>query len=192
MLTLPRLAPGFTQTIEQQFAAMTHWTPPPPAPAAVESAMRPQAGTLAAAQVRVDFTIVPPTGLPKDVVSEKIVTTPVGVYSNVTRRWSVGSPAVWFIYKRADGRVITILADRFDRREGAPAKHIISVDESTSRKTLISHDKFTWLSGQQVTSAIADETISKAEIERIRAAMHGAPVIGFDSHASIVRQYRLP
>jgi hypothetical protein len=186
VLALPRLAPGFTQTIEQQVEAITHWTPPPPAPASVESAMRLRAGTLAAAQARVDFTIVPPAGLPRDVVSEKIATIPTGVYSYAMHRWSVGRAAVWFIYKRAGGREFTLLADRFDPREGAPSKRIFEADE---RKW---HDKFTWLNGDQVTSAIADETISATEIERIRTAMRGAAVRGFDPHASIVKQYRLP
>jgi len=186
VLALPRFAPGFTQTIEQQIEAIGHWTPPPPAPASVESAMRSQAGTLAAAEARVAFTIVPPAGLPQDVVSERIVTVPTGVYSNIAHRWSVGAPAVYFIYKRASGREFTLLADRFDPREGAPSKRIFDADE---RKW---HDRFSWRNGDQIMSAVAGDGFGAAEIERIRAAMHGALVTGFDTHASIVKQYRLP
>jgi hypothetical protein len=194
VLALPRIAPGVTQTIEQQVEAIMQWTPPPvPPPASVESAMRSQTGTLPAAQSRVPFTIVPPAGLPKDVVSEKIATIPTAVYSYVTHSWSVGSTAVWFVYRRADGRTMALLADGFDAREGPPSNHIFEdLGERNGREILVKHDKFTWRNGNQVMSAIADEGISAAEIARVRAAMHGVDVTGFQQHASIDKEYRLP
>lgn len=193
VLALPKIAPGFTQTIEQQVEAIMHWKPPPPAPASVESALRSQTGTLAQAQSRVAFTIVPPSGLPKEIVSEKISTMPTGVYSYRTHSWSVGSPVVWFIYERADGRTIMLLAERFDPREGPPSNHIFEdLGERNGREVLVKHDKFTWRNGDQVMSAVAGEGLSATEIVTIRSAMHGAPASGFWRHAGIVMQYRMP
>lgn len=192
VLALPRIAPGVTQTIEERVEAIVHWTPPPPAPASVETAMRSKPGTLAQAQSRVAFRIVPPAGLPKDIVSQRIVTTPTGVYSNTTHRWSVGKPAVWFIFRRANGESFSLLADRFDPRVGPPSKYIFDFDERDAHGMPVRHEKFTWQNGDQVMSAVAGEELSATEIAAIRTAMHGAAVISADQHASIVKQYRLP
>lgn len=195
IVALPRVAPGFTQTIEQQVESVLRWTPPPRAPASVESAMKSRTGDLAAAQARVDFTIVPPTGLPKDVISEKIATTPTGVYSKITHSWSVGNPCVWFVYRRTGGRSFMVLADRFDPREGAPAKYIFEDrGERNGRELLVRHEHFTWRNGLQIMSAIADEGISAAEIVTIRSAMRGTPYYGIwpPQRATIEKQYRMP
>ena len=194
VIALPRVAPGVTQTIEQQVEAIMRWTPPPvPPPASDESAMRSQTGTLTSAQSRVSFTIVPPAGLPKDVVSEKIATIPTAVYSYITHSWRVGSPAVWFVYRRTGGRTMALLADGFDAREGPPSNHIFEdLGERNGHEILVKYDKFTWRNGNQVMSAIADKDVSAAEIARIRAAMHGVAATGFREHATIVKQYRGP
>lgn len=192
VLALPRIAPGVTQTIEQRVEAIVHWTPPPPPPASVESAMRSKTGTLAQAQARVAFTIVPPAGLPKGVVSERVVTIPTGVYSYATHRWSIGKPAIFFVYRRANGKSFALLADRFDPREGPPSKYIFDADERDAHGMPVRHENFAWRNGDQVMSAAAGEGLSAAEITAIRDAMHGSAVTGADRHASIVKQYRLP
>jgi hypothetical protein len=195
VVALPRVAPGFAQTIEQQIEAVLRWTPPPPAPAAVESAMRSHTGDLGAAQSRVDFTIVPPEGLPKDVVSERVATTPTGVYSKITRSWSVGSPCVWFVYRRAGGGSFMLLADRFDPREGPPAKYVFEdLGERNGHELLVRHENIAWRNGQQITSAVAGEGISAAEIASIRSAMRGIPYDGVwpPQRTTIEKQYRLP
>jgi hypothetical protein len=193
VLGLPTVAPGITQSIEAQIQAIIRWTPPPPAPTSVESAMRAQTGSLTAAQSRVDFTIVPPAALPTDVVSERIVTIPTGVYSDVTHRWSVGSPAVWFTYRRHNGAEFSLLADRFDPREGPPDRYVFEDrGERNGREILVKHENYTWRNGDQVMGAVAGEGLSAGEIMRIRGAMRGAPVTGALPHATIVKQYRLP
>jgi hypothetical protein len=194
VLALPKVGPGLTQTIEQQVEAILHWTPPPPAPKSVESAMRSQTGSLAAAQSRVSFTIVPPAGLPTDALLDRIVTTPTGIYSKITRRWSVGSPFVVFIYRRPGGRTFSLMAERFDPREGPPSKYVFE-DRGVrdGRIFVVRHDRFTWRNGEQVMSTTADEGISAVEIARIVAAMNGAAIPGVwpPQHGSIEKQFRI-
>lgn len=193
---LPTMAPGLTQNIEAQIEAILRWKPPPAPPAAVESAMRSHTATLAQAQARVNFTIVPPAGLPKDVVSETVTTVPTGIYSRITRSWSVGSPAVYFVYgRRLGGGPFTLLADRFDSREGPPSKYMfLDEGERNGHEVVERHDRFVWRNGDQVMSATAGEGLSAAEIERIRAAMHGTPVPGVwpPRNGGIEKQYRMP
>ena len=195
IVALPTVAPGLTQSIEAQIEAILRWKPPPPAPVSVESAMHSHYGTLAQAQTRAGFAIVPPAGLPKDVVSEEIATTPTGIYSRVTRSWSVGSPAVWFVYHRRGGESFTLLADRFDSREGAPSKYVF-LDEGVrnGHEMLKRYETFSWRNGDQVMSAAAGEGLAAAEIERIRSAMRGTPIPGVwpPQPGSIEKQYRMP
>ena len=195
VVALPTMAPGVTQNVEAQIEAILRWKPPPPAPAAVESAMRSHTATLAQAQARVNFKIVAPAGLPKNVVSETVTTVPTGVYSRTTRSWSVGNPAVWFVYRRRGGASFTLLADRFDPREGPPSKYMF-LDEGkrNGREIVERHDTLVWRNGDQVMSATAGEGLSATEIERIRAAMHGTPIPGVwpPQNGSIEKQYRLP
>jgi hypothetical protein len=195
VLSLPAVAPGLTQSIEAQIEAVLHWTPPPPAPSSVESAMRSHIGDLAAAQARVDFTIVPPTGLPKDVISERVATTPTGVYSKITDSWSVGSPCVWFVYRRSDGRSFMLLADRFDSRTGPPSRYIFEDrGERDGREVLVRHERYVWRNGDQVMSAVADEGISAPAIQAIRSAMGGIveKVVWPPQSGTIEKQYRMP
>ncbi|HEY6450916.1 MAG TPA: hypothetical protein VIX60_09590 [Candidatus Cybelea sp.] len=196
MFALPSVAPGFTQTIEAEIEAIVRWKPPPPPPKSVESAMRSQTGTLAAAQSRVSFKIVPPTGLPRNVVSEKIVTTPTGVYSKTTHSWSVGSPAVTFIYRRADGRTFMLLADRFDPRQGPPSKYMFEgMDRiQNGRELIVRHENFTWRNGDQSMSAVAGEGISASEIAGVRHAMGGIAVPGTwpPRDGTVEKRYRIP
>lgn len=194
LVTLPRLAPGLTQTVEQQVRALLRWTPPPPAPKSVWSAMRPLDETLATAQSHVSFTISPPAGLPRDVVSEKVSTIAAGVYTKATHSWSVGSRVVTFTYRRADGRSFMLTARRFDSREGPPSKYIFNADERDAHGLPVRHDVFTWRNGDQAMSAIAGEGVSAAEIAAIREAMHGVSIRGVWAPGSggNVTQYRIP
>ncbi len=195
-LGLPGIAPGLTQSIKGEIEAIVRWKPPPPAPTSIESAMRSQIGTLAAAQSRVSFKILPPAGLPRDVVSEKIATTPTAIYSKVTRSWSVGSPAVTFIYRRADGRSFQLRADRFDPREGPPSKYMFEEMDrvQAGREVIVRRDNFTWRNGDQSMNAVAGEGITASDIARIRDAMHGSAVPGTwpPRDGTIVKQYRIP
>jgi hypothetical protein len=194
-IALPVVSTGLTQNIEAQIEAILRWKPPPPAPASVDSAMRSRYGTLAQAQARVGFTIVPPAGLPKDVVSNAIATTPTGIYSRPTHSWSVGSPVVWFVYRRRGGGSFTLRADHFDPREGAPSKYVF-LDEGVrnGHEVLERYATFSWRNDDQVMSATAGEGLTVAEIEHIRAAMGGTPIPGVwpPQNGGIEKKYRLP
>jgi hypothetical protein len=196
VLVAPRVAPALTDAIEAQIQAILHWTPPPPAPPAVWSAMRPRTATLAQAQSRVSFTIVAPEGLPKDAVSERIVTKAPGVYSKTTRSWSLGSPAVVFLYRRAGGRSFMLTADRYDPRSGPPSKYLfVDLDRAQNgHEVVLRRDVFTWRNGDQVMDAHVDEGISAPEIAAIRTAMHGTIVSGVwpRPEGTSVTQYRIP
>jgi hypothetical protein len=195
IVTLPVVAPGFVQSLEAQIEAILRWTPPPAPPASIESTMRPHIGTLTQAQARVAFTIVAPAGLPKDVVSETIATTPTGVYSKATGSWSVGGPCVRFTYKRRGGLSLTLLADRFDPRTGPPSKYIfLDEGERNGHEVLLRRKVFTWRNGDQVMSTTEGAGFSATDIARIRSAMHGIPIPGVwpPQDGIIVKQYRLP
>jgi len=131
--------------------------------------------TLAAAQARVLFKIAPPAGLPRDIVSAKILTAPTGVYSTLTHSWQTGPSTVTFIYRRAGGRSFSLLADRFDPRSGPESKYMIEAKEPTpdGQPVVVKHEKFAWRNGSQIMTAIEGEGITSAEIEAIRTAMNG-------------------
>jgi hypothetical protein len=194
---LPAVAPGFIQSAQEQIEAILHWKTPPPAPGRVWSAMRSQSATLAAAQGRVSFTIVPPTGLPADVVSEKLDTSAPGIYSKITHSWSLGSPIVFFTYRRAGGRSFMLEAERFDPRAGPPSKYMFEdMDrKSNGREVVVRREHFTWRNGNQVMSATEDEGISAFEIAKIQAAMRGVTIPGVytpPQAGTTVQQLRIP
>ncbi|MEO6835635.1 MAG: hypothetical protein ABI231_06990, partial [Candidatus Tumulicola sp.] len=157
----------------------------PAAPASLKSSLKSQTVTLATAQSRVRFTIVPPAGLPKDVVSEKIVTTPTGVFSKATHAWRVGSPALTFTYRRAGGNTFVLLADRYDPQDGLPPKYMFEALDPApdGRPVLVKHEHFAWRNGSQVMSVNAGEGLSAAEIGSIRLAMHGVALLRRELHA---------
>jgi hypothetical protein len=136
--------------------------------------------TLAKARSLVPFTIAPPTGLPRDIISTRIRTTPSLVYSPVRQQWRIGSRVVWFIYHRASGSTFQLMADQFDSSIAPPGKYIFEGKDPTpdGRPVLVRHLFFVWRNGDQVMSATADMGISAPEIEAIRSAMHGVSIPG--------------
>jgi hypothetical protein len=194
-LALPAIAPGLTQSIAAQIAAILRWTPPSAPPRTLELLLSSQSGTLVAAQARVDFTIVAPAGLPPDVISERIATAPTGDYSLAAKRWSVGSRVLYFSFRRHNGRTFTLLAERVDPREAPPSKYMFEdLGERNGREVLVRHDRFTWRNGDQAMSAIAGDGISDGEIVAIREAMRGTvvPATWPPRSGRIEKQYRLP
>jgi hypothetical protein len=196
---LPRVAPGFTQSLEARIEAVLHWTPPPSPPAALLEAMKSQTGSLAAAQSRVPFKIVPPAGLPSDVVSEKIVTTPTGVYTKANGTWTLGSAAVTFIFRRADGRSFSVQADRYDPQGRATPKYMWEDDGTAAdgHERLVKHEHFAWRNGDQVMAADEDGSVSAREIASIQSAMNGVMLPRTDSRTRLneggkAKMYRLP
>jgi hypothetical protein len=137
--------------------------------------MRSQIGSLATAQSRVHFTIVPPAGLPNDVTSATISTTPTAVYSKATRSWHVGPPDIQFSYHRSGGRFFFLIANRFDPQSCPPAKYTFDADgrSADGHRIVVKRRHFVWRNGDQVMDANEDEDIRASEIETIRTAMHG-------------------
>jgi hypothetical protein len=195
-LFLPVLAPGLARSLEADVATMLHWTPPPPAPRKVWSAMAPQPATLAQAQARVDFTIVPPDGLPSGASLERISTTAPGVYSKRSRSWSVGNASVAFIYRRESGGEFILWASRADPREGPPSKYMFEdMDRrSNGHEVVIRRDRYTWRNGTQTMTAITGDALNGQEIVAIRGAMRGEPVreVWPPQYGSIDKEIRLP
>ncbi|MBV9700704.1 MAG: hypothetical protein JO078_11350 [Candidatus Eremiobacteraeota bacterium] len=193
-VALPKIAPSLAQSLEAQTRALLHWTPPPPAPQHVWSAMRPESSTLAAAQGRVAFRIIAPAGLPADVVATSVSIARAGAYSTTTRSWSAGDATVTFSYRRADGRSFRLMAERFDSSAPPPSKYIFNSDVRDARGLPVRYDIFTWRNGDQTMSAVAGDGISSAEIQRIAGAMHGIPIPGVwpPRHTAIEKEYRIP
>ncbi len=190
VIALPSISPALVQTIEARYRAALQalgGIAPPPAPKALVSTLSSQSrnATLAIAQSRVRFTIVPPVGLPNDVVSAKIQMTPTGVYSKITHSWSVGSPSVSFSYHRADGRSFGLMAEQFDRQDGLQPKYMFEADglASNGRPVLVKHEHFAWRNGNQVMMATQSDGISAPEIEAIQAAMRGVALPRRELHA---------
>lgn len=192
---LPSVAPSFVQNVEAHVEAILRWTPPSTLPRSVWSALRSKTRTLTEAQSRVPFTVVPPVGLPSDVVSAQIQTTPTGIYSKKTHSWRVGSPTVTFSYRRADGGSFALLASQFDPQDGPPSKYIFE-DKGQApdgREILVRHDVFVWRNGSQVMEVHSDEGLTVREIESIRASMRGVPIPGVwpPAHSTSNKLYRL-
>jgi hypothetical protein len=185
---VPLIAPGVVESVEARIAQILRWIPPSvPTPHWLTSQLRPQEATLAGAQARVPFTIVPPVGLPRDVTVLSIATSPSGVYDKLTGKWQLGSQVVYFSYRRSGSRSFTLLADRFDPRTGPPSQYQY---EDTGRlrdgmPVLVRHEKFTWRNRDQVMTAIDDASISADEIQAIRNAMHGVPVAATQTRSGL-------
>jgi len=166
------------QTIEARYRAALQalgGIAPPPVPKSINSSLSSQRATLSTAQSRVRFTIIPPAGLPSDVVSSSIQTTPTAVYSKATHSWHVGPRAVNFSYRRAGGRWFALVAERFDPQSGFPPKYMFEPKPPApdGHPVLTKYEHFAWRNGNQMMSATADEGISAPEIAAIRLAMSG-------------------
>jgi hypothetical protein len=170
------------------------WTPPAGAP---KSSIPPAArADIAAAQAHLDFTLVPPSGLPADVVATKIWTAPTQIYTKATHIWATGPAFAMFIYRRSGGRSFSILADRFDAETGTPSKYMFeSLDLPGGRAALTRHEKFTWRNGDQMMSIVEGDGIDAAEIEAIRQSMNGVPIPAFfpSRHdGKVIKRYLAP
>lgn len=173
----PSQTVALIESTGQRLADIMLWTPPPPPPKSLVATDRAEVATLASAQARVSFRIVPPSGLPRDVTSQRITLLPTLVYSKITHRWSRGEPVVAFDFKRTRGREFGLVAEPYDQRFGPPPAFIFE-DDSTGGRMLVKHRNFAWRNGDQMMSMSEDSNISAAEIEAIRAAMGGIPIPG--------------
>ncbi|MDQ2992234.1 MAG: hypothetical protein M3R30_05385 [Candidatus Eremiobacteraeota bacterium] len=188
IVAFPSTSAALIQSVEARYRAALQalgGTAPPPAPQALISSLHVRSATLASARSRVRFTIVPPAGLPQDVVSIQIDTAPTGVYSKATRSWSVGSPSVTFSYRRSGGRAFSLRADRYDPQATLTGKYMFEALDPgpDGRPRLLRHRQFAWRNGNQIMTVIEDAGIGSREIEAIRQAMHGVILPQRDLHA---------
>lgn len=178
VLAFPSNSLGVVQTIEARYRAVVQamgGIPPAVAPPkSLLPALSPQNATPTTAQSRVSFKLVTPAGLPHDIVSAKIQTTPVAVYSKTAHAWGVGSKIVTYYYDRAGGRSFDLTAERYNPRE-PPARYMFEAKDPTAdgRPVIIKHEKFAWRNGNQTMTVVEGEGITASEIEAIRVAMHG-------------------
>lgn len=185
---LPLISPAVMQGLEARYRAALQalgGIAPPPAPRALISQLKSQTVTLAQAQSRVSFAIVLPSGLPKDVVSSKIVVTPTGIYSKQTNSWRIGPSEVTFAYRRAGSREFLLQAARYDANAEKPGKYVFEARDPmpNGRPVLVKHERFAWRNGDQLMLAVEGPDISASEIRSIQAAMHGVPVLRRELHA---------
>lgn len=173
------------------------WTPPPRPSKTLERSVVSESGSLAAAQSKATFRIVPPAGLPSGIVSAKIQTNPMLIYTKASNSWSKGPVSVWFTYRLADGRTLQLMAEPYDPRTGLPPKYIFEGDEAGhGRVALTKNAHYAWRNGDQVMSATEGDGITSRDIEAIRNAMHGVELRAWEpgqpDSSTIVKQYRLP
>ncbi|HET9095983.1 MAG TPA: hypothetical protein VFN37_04935 [Candidatus Baltobacteraceae bacterium] len=178
---IPLISPAVMQGLETRYRAALQalgGIAPPPAPRTLISQFKSETVTLAQAQSRVSFTIVPPGGLPKDVVSSKIVVAPTGILNTRTHSWSVGPQEVTFWYRRANGRAFTLVADRYDAHGERPGEYVFEPGgiARNGRPILIKHRHYAWRTGDQQMLATQGTALRAAEIFAIQSAMHGTPV----------------
>jgi hypothetical protein len=166
------------------------WTPPPNPPKALDKAAESEQVSLAAAQTRVPFRIVPPAGLPSDAVLTGIHTMPVLSYDEAKHVWSKDSPTLAFEYRRADGRAFQLVAEKDDPRTGAPPRSIFEAEDLPGGKVALTRRAhYAWTNGDQMISVNANG-ITVAEIKAICAAMNGQPV-HHNARETVTKRYSL-
>lgn len=180
MLMFPTASSAFVQSLQAiNRAALVALggIAPPPAPKSFVSALEPHTMTLAQAQARATFTIVPPEGLPADTQTTKIEVGPTGVYDARTHRWKRGTAEIVFAVHRPGGRVFYALAQRFDARSEMP-KFVFDADSPLvhGRPALKKYENFAWRNGDQQMSIVEGHGVTAAEILAIERAMRGIPV----------------
>lgn len=186
----------FERIVVNSYAAahrLMDWTPPPPPPKSLEAAQKSVQLSLAAAQRKVDFTIVPPAGVPSDAVFVRIASMPSLAYDETTHRWSKGTLALAFEYRRSGGRTFSLQAEKDDPRLDLPGKYMWFADDLPGGKVAMTkHLHFAWRNGDQMMSTDEDEGITATEIQTIRAAMRGEAIVHNNVHPTIVKRYQLP
>ncbi len=190
-LFLTARSPALMQSIEERYVAALHAAGiGPRIPKALPEAMRvinPVQASLAEAKQRANFTVVAPIGLPADIVSRKVLTAPLAVWSRQTNAWTTDGLQVTFAYVRAGGRTFQIVADRYSALSLPAARYIYDADDvprdgkpnPRNRK-----ENFVWRNGDQVLHVVTSAAISAREIDLIRTAMHGIPLPRHDGRAS--------
>ncbi len=187
-IVIPAISPAFMQTLEARYRDALHalgGIAPPPAPDSLLAKLSSQHTTLAGAQSRVAFSIIPPKGIPRDAKLLNISIAPTGVYSKATHSWRVGPPSVTFSFRRADGRSFDLAAERFDPQAAPIGRYLFEARDPdvNGRPVLIKHERFAWRNGDQTMTAVEGDGINAAEIAAIRSAMRGTVLPRRELHA---------
>lgn len=191
-LFLTARSPALVQSIEERYAAALHAAGigpsiPKPLPEGIRSVIKPSQVSLAEAKQRANFTVVPPAGLPPDIVSRKILAAPLAVWSRQRNAWSADGVQVTFTYIRSGGRTFNIVAARYAAPSVPAPRYIYDADDVprdgkpnlTNRK-----ENFVWRNGDQALHVVTSAAISAREIDHIRTEMHGVPLPRHDGRSS--------
>jgi hypothetical protein len=190
-LFLTTASPALVQSIEERYVAALHAAGIGPRiqtalPRDVRRVINPSEVSLATAKQRANFVLVPPIGLPHDIVSRRIFAAPLAVWSKQANAWSTEGLQVTFAYVRRDGRAFDIIADRYSALSVPAPRYIYDVDDVPPNDKPNRRDRrenYVWRNGDQAVHAVTSAAISAQEIDQIRAAMHGIPVPRYDGHS---------
>ena len=185
---LTTASPALMQSIEERYVAALHAAGigpriPTVLPPEVRSVTTPSQVSLATAKQRANFELVPPAGLPHDIVSRKIVAAPLAVWSKQGNAWKADGLQVTFTYVRRDGRAFNIIADRYSALSLPAPRYIYNADDVPHNGTPNLRDRgenVVWRNGDQVLRVVTSAAISAHEIDQIRTAMHGIPLARYD------------
>ena len=180
-LLLTTASPALMQSIGERYVAALHAAGigpriPQPLPQAIRSSTTPVELSLAAAQERAHFALVPPAGLPGDIASRKILAAPLAVWSKRANAWSIDGEQITFAYTRRDGRAFDIIATRFSEQSLPAPRYITNADDvppDGKPNPKLRRENFIWRNGDQTMRVVTSAAISVREIDRIRASMHG-------------------
>jgi len=204
-LSFTPAAPALMQSIEERYLAALHGAGigprvPTALPQDVRSATNPSQVSLATAKQRANFVLVPPIGLPHDIVNRRIFAAPLAVWSKQENAWSTDGVQVTFAYVRRDGRAFDIIADRYSAPSLPAPRYIYDADDAPRDGKLDRRgrgENFVWRNGDQVLHVVASTAITADEIAQIRAAMHGIPLPRYEgrSHRPVgnrVERFTIP
>ncbi|HWT07182.1 MAG TPA: hypothetical protein VN224_15560 [Xanthomonadales bacterium] len=187
-LFLTASSPAFVQSVREGYVAALHAAGigpriPKPVPEAIRSVVAPARVSLAKARQQANFTVVPPAGLPRDVVSRTVFTSPLAVWSKERNAWSVDGLQVTFAYARADGRTFDIIASRYSALSLPATRYVYEADDvpagaKPNRRNR--NEQFVWRNGDQTLRAVTSAAIGAQEIDSIRTAMRGVPLPRYD------------
>jgi hypothetical protein len=190
-LLLAPASPALMQSIEERYVAALHAAGigpriPTALPQDVRSLSNPSQVSFATAKQRANFVLVPPIGLPHDVVNRRIFAAPLAVWSKQDNAWRTDGLQVTFAYVRRDGRAFEIVADRYSGLSLPAPRYIVDVDDVPRDGKPDLHgrkENFVWRNGDQVSHVVASAAISADEISQIRAAMHGIPLPRYEGRS---------
>ena len=190
-LLLTAAAPALVQSIEERYVAALHAVGigpriPQALPQAMRMVSRPSEVSLATAKRRANFTLVPPTGLPHDLVNRKIFAAPLAVWSKESNAWNADGVQVTFSYVRADGRTFNAIADRYSAASLPAPRYVYDADDvpRDGKPTLANRrENFVWRNGDQALHVVTSAGINASEIDRIRKTMNGVPLPRYAGHS---------